>query len=178
MIVHSNHCFSFSAEGFINGLAAVTQDALELSSSDVFILCVVYDAKGSSKGKAIDTSPTGPTARLLQSRLTKFDSVRLDQLQNSNSMTHAWKGGKDGMTKSKLRTIFDQHDLDGSGYLEREEVVSAMIISGIITSKVKATSFIYTFREFVLNSIRCAHHIKGFYRFVNYVDRSRRGWAD
>lgn len=129
------HCFS--AEGFINGLAAVTQDALELSSSDVFILCVVYDAKG-NKGKAVDMShAAGHTARLLQSRLTKFENVRQDQFQNSNSMTHAWKGGKDGMTKGKLRSIFDQHDRDGSGYLEREEVMSAIVVSGIITSKVR-----------------------------------------
>jgi len=135
--------YFYSAEGFINGLAAVTQDALELSSSDVFILCVVYDAKGGSKGKALDgSSTTGPTTKLLQSRLTKFDSVRLDQVQNSNSMTHAWKGGKDGMTKAKLRSIFDQNDLDGSGFLEREEVLSAMVISGIITSKVNEYSSI------------------------------------
>jgi Ca2+-binding EF-hand superfamily protein len=51
-------------------------------------------------------------------------------------MTHAWKGGKDGMTRERLRSIFDQNDIDGSGYLEREEVVSAMVVSGIVISKV------------------------------------------
>ena len=43
-----------TADGFINGLAAVTQDALELSSSDVYLLGLVYEAKpgGQRKGKS------------------------------------------------------------------------------------------------------------------------------
>ena len=173
-----------SAEGFINGLAAVTQDALELSSSDIFILCVVYDAKGggSNKGKAIDSSNSaGPKARLLQSRLTKFDSVRLDQVQNSNSMTHAWKGGKDGMTRAKLRSIFDQNDLDGSGFLEREEVLSAIVVSGIITSKVKTFSPIFSMFEVpLLDSL----HLASIYaqetldNLINTIDQNGDGRID
>lgn len=38
-----------SADGFINGLAAVTQDALELSSSDIFLLSLVYEAQAGGK---------------------------------------------------------------------------------------------------------------------------------
>ena len=39
-----------SADGFIPGLATVTKDALDLSSSDIFLLAVCYEAKRSSKG--------------------------------------------------------------------------------------------------------------------------------
>jgi nanoRNase/pAp phosphatase (c-di-AMP/oligoRNAs hydrolase) len=38
-----------TADGFINGLAAVTQDALELSSSDVYLLGLVYEPKAGGK---------------------------------------------------------------------------------------------------------------------------------
>ena len=41
-----------SAYGFINGLAAVTQDALELSSSDLFLLAVVYEAQSGGKRRS------------------------------------------------------------------------------------------------------------------------------
>ena len=40
------------ADGFINGLAAVTQDALELSSSDVFLLALVYQAQSGGKRRS------------------------------------------------------------------------------------------------------------------------------
>eukprot|EP01082_Thalassiosira_pseudonana_P003493 g3574.t1 g3574 contig12:2350866-2353254(+) len=39
-----------SADGFISGLAAVTKDALDLSSSDVFLLAVCYEATRGAKG--------------------------------------------------------------------------------------------------------------------------------
>jgi len=39
-----------SADGFIPGLASVTKDALDLSSSDVFLLAVCYEAKRSKEG--------------------------------------------------------------------------------------------------------------------------------
>ena len=58
-----------SADGFINGLAAVTQDALELSSSDLFLLAVVYEAqsggKRRSKGKKSSIQGEKLTARLM-----------------------------------------------------------------------------------------------------------------
>jgi len=41
-----------SADGFIPGLAAVTKDALDLSSSDVFLLAVCYEAARGAKGGA------------------------------------------------------------------------------------------------------------------------------
>ena len=39
-----------SADGFIPGLASVTKDALDLSSSDVFLLAVCYEATRSKGG--------------------------------------------------------------------------------------------------------------------------------
>eukprot|EP00581_Thalassiosira_minuscula_P009567 CAMPEP_0183703710 /NCGR_PEP_ID=MMETSP0737-20130205/1353_1 /TAXON_ID=385413 /ORGANISM="Thalassiosira miniscula, Strain CCMP1093" /LENGTH=1131 /DNA_ID=CAMNT_0025930507 /DNA_START=86 /DNA_END=3481 /DNA_ORIENTATION=- len=39
-----------SADGFIPGLASVTKDALDLSSSDVFLLAVCYEATRGAKG--------------------------------------------------------------------------------------------------------------------------------
>ena len=41
---------STSADGFIPGLASVTKDALDLSSSDVFLLAVCYEATRSKGG--------------------------------------------------------------------------------------------------------------------------------
>jgi len=61
------------ADGFINGLAAVTQDALELSSSDVFLLALVYRAqsggKRRSKKKQQQQQQQGTVNSYLTSRL-------------------------------------------------------------------------------------------------------------
>ncbi|CAB9512561.1 phosphoesterase RecJ domain protein [Seminavis robusta] len=57
-----------SADGFINGLAAVTQDALELSSSDLFLLAVVYEAQSGGKRRSKNNKKNQGerlTARLL-----------------------------------------------------------------------------------------------------------------
>ncbi len=49
----------FSADGFIPGLASVTKDALDLSSSDVFLLAVCYEATRGAKGGGIGDSSGG-----------------------------------------------------------------------------------------------------------------------
>lgn len=46
----SLHSHKISADGFIPGLASVTKDALDLSSSDVFLLAVCYEATRSKGG--------------------------------------------------------------------------------------------------------------------------------
>ena len=46
----SLHSHKNSADGFIPGLASVTKDALDLSSSDVFLLAVCYEATRSKGG--------------------------------------------------------------------------------------------------------------------------------
>eukprot|EP00566_Odontella_aurita_P003076 CAMPEP_0113582782 /NCGR_PEP_ID=MMETSP0015_2-20120614/32121_1 /TAXON_ID=2838 /ORGANISM="Odontella" /LENGTH=997 /DNA_ID=CAMNT_0000487523 /DNA_START=309 /DNA_END=3302 /DNA_ORIENTATION=- /assembly_acc=CAM_ASM_000160 len=115
-----------SADGFINGLAAVTQDALELSSSDVFLLCVVYDAKSGGrrknkrKGEKVES-------RLLETR----PEVEPPQFM---SFTEAWKGGEEAMKKRRLRAAFDKKDTNGSGYLERSEIAAALLSSGTVAT--------------------------------------------
>jgi len=58
-----------SADGFINGLAAVTQDAMELSSSDLFLLSVVYEAQSGSKRRSKEGNKKKHQGERLTSRL-------------------------------------------------------------------------------------------------------------
>lgn len=121
-----------TADGFINGLAAVTQDALELSSSDVYLLGLVYEAKpgGQRKGK---NSRLGEriTTHLLRDgkqrrRLGSDSEAKILQ-------TEAIKG--DELMEERLRSSFDRKDLDGSGYLDKKELTTALASSGIIASE-------------------------------------------
>jgi nanoRNase/pAp phosphatase (c-di-AMP/oligoRNAs hydrolase) len=120
-----------SADGFINGLAAVTQDALELSSSDVFILGLVYEAQsgGGSKRRKKDAG------RLLTSRLLS-DTVKepVDLEKAAISYATAWQGGEEFVRRRRLRAAFDRKDKDGSGYLDRNEIATALAASGVIAS--------------------------------------------
>lgn len=121
-----------SADGFINGLAAVTQDALELSSSDVFLLAVVYDPKAGGKGKGKGSGGQEAGTRL-QSKL--FTSSEDKNDQNDGIMTaDAWKGGEKAFQLKRLRAAFDKKDTDGSGYLEANEISNALAQSGIIST--------------------------------------------
>lgn len=115
-----------SADGFINGLAAVTQDALELSSSDVFLLCVVYDAKShrrKHKGEQLGT-------RLLE-RMAP-DVVEPPKFIYD---TEAWKGGEDALRERRLRAAFDKKDTDESGYLKPGEIAAALSTTGVVATK-------------------------------------------
>jgi hypothetical protein len=80
-----------SADGFINGLAAVTQDALELSSSDVYILAVVYEAKSGKRGKGSNNDNNV--------KVHLSSKFILSKEENSNMYdpvvyAEAWKGGE------------------------------------------------------------------------------------
>jgi len=121
-----------STEGFINGLAAVTQDALELSSSDVFILAVVHDTK-SGKGKSKSESKKNYNLSL-QSKLLENKRNEIKQ-QRYSMETEAWKGGEDALKRLRLRAGFDKIDTDGSGFLGQDEVAAALATSGVITTK-------------------------------------------
>jgi nanoRNase/pAp phosphatase (c-di-AMP/oligoRNAs hydrolase) len=121
-----------SADGFINGLAAVTQDALELSSSDVFLLAVVYDPKSGGRGKGKGGGGQESGIRL-QSKLFTTSEDKNDQ--SDGMMTaDAWKGGEKAFKLKRLRTAFDKKDTDGSGYLEANEISNALAQSGIIST--------------------------------------------
>ncbi len=132
---------SFSADGFINGLAAVTSDCLELSSSDVYILAVVYEpksgsrrGKGGKKGKGSKddlSSKTHIAARLVESKENA-------KFANADPVVYAeaWKGGERAFKLKRLRAAFDNKDTDNSGYLDYEEIASALAQSGVIASEV------------------------------------------
>ena len=114
-----------SADGFINGLAAVTQDALELSSSDVFILGLVYEAR--SGGKSKKGQGERVMSRLLSEKSATPAPVHME--------AEAWKGGVEALRRKRLRAAFDRKDTDHSGFLERSEISSALAASGVIASE-------------------------------------------
>jgi nanoRNase/pAp phosphatase (c-di-AMP/oligoRNAs hydrolase) len=132
------------ADGFINGLATVTQDALELSSSDIFLLGLVYHAKsgsGSRKGKK---------GGLLTTQLLSKDSPSPTFTAGNNAMdeaalilyAEAWQGGEEALRRRRLRAAFDRTDTDGSGYLDEQEVAASLASSGVIALPDTATDLI------------------------------------
>jgi nanoRNase/pAp phosphatase (c-di-AMP/oligoRNAs hydrolase) len=144
-----------SADGFIGGLAAVTHDALELSSSDVFLLGLVYEAKsggrrrshGKGKGKGLLTSrlltkdkseaSPGAAAAAAASQSGGGGGVAL---VNTIMHAEAWQGGEEALRRRRLRTAFDRKDTDGLGYLAESDIAAAAASSGIIASGDSVTS--------------------------------------
>mmetsp|Transcript_29212 Transcript_29212/g.43432 ORF Transcript_29212/g.43432 Transcript_29212/m.43432 type:complete len:952 (-) Transcript_29212:155-3010(-) len=137
-----------SADGFINGLAAVTQDALELSSSDVFLLAVVYDPKAghgrNKRGRGNNKeSPSKPMDFRLKSKLLQQQAKQQEEEEKTNSAmlpsstydTESWKAGEEALRRKRLRAAFDRKDIDGSGYLERNEIAAAFAASGVIATE-------------------------------------------
>jgi len=140
-----------STEGFINGLAAVTQDALELTGSDVMLLAVVYDPKASSSSRSNNNDSSSSTS--LRKKIGALNEGKLHSQIFSGSSppaTHimhaeAWKGGEEMFKRKRLRAAFEKRDSDGSGYLERREVSAALASSGVISSDVRSlTLFLNT----------------------------------
>ena len=111
------------ADGFINGLATVTKDALELSSSDVFLLGLVYEPRsGGAKKSKRGTTKVAHTSL--------FD---LDQQAPVKVMeAEAWTGGEIALRQRRLRAAFDRRDVDTSGYLESSEIAAALSTSGTV----------------------------------------------
>jgi nanoRNase/pAp phosphatase (c-di-AMP/oligoRNAs hydrolase) len=159
-----------SADGFIGGLAAVTHDALELSSSDVFLLGLVYEAKSggrsrSRKGKGLLTS------RLLTKDKSEASPGAIQSgvaLVNEIMHTEAWQGGEEALRRRRLRTAFDRKDTDGSGYLGESDIAAAAASSGIIASGDSVTTLMETmdtdgngkidFEEFVVFATDAEKH--------------------
>jgi len=115
-----------SADGFINGLAAVTQDALELSSSDVFLLGLVYEARSGGQKKK------GQGERVMSRLLSEKSATPAPVFMEAE----AWKGGEEALRRKRLRAAFDRKDTDHSGYLEKSEISAALAASGVIASEV------------------------------------------
>lgn len=136
----SSYC---SADGFINGLAAVTQDALELSSSDVFLLAVVYDPKSGGKGKGGKGKRKSDLGVRLQSKFLQAEDEkkRMEKRNNYVMEAEAWKGGEQALKLRRLRAAFDMKDIDGSGYLEEGEIFKTLTRSGVIASEVSSVYF-------------------------------------
>jgi len=122
-----------SADGFINGLAAVAQDALELSSSDVFLLGLVYEAKSGSgsKQKNKKNKKMAVTTQLFQETVNN-DNNNFDMEAASILYAEAWQGGEEALRRRRLRTAFDRTDTNQSGYLEEAEVAASLASAGVI----------------------------------------------
>jgi nanoRNase/pAp phosphatase (c-di-AMP/oligoRNAs hydrolase) len=118
-----------TADGFINGLAAVTQDALELSSSDVYLMGLVYEPKSGGRKKTKQKQPGDRiTAHLLNDGADGISS------QQPVVMETAPQDGGEELLQQRLRAAFNRKDLDGSGFLDKRELYSALASSGIIAS--------------------------------------------
>mmetsp|Transcript_3442 Transcript_3442/g.8192 ORF Transcript_3442/g.8192 Transcript_3442/m.8192 type:complete len:971 (+) Transcript_3442:297-3209(+) len=142
-----------TADGFINGLAAVTQDAMELSSADVFLLGVVYEPKSGRGGKSKRTRQPGirVKSKLLltgarkaaakkkaEAEETKQDKSFPNKALTPSAMYKsqlAHIAEEKRQAQERLRTSFDEKDLDGNGYIDQKEMSKALVASGIIATE-------------------------------------------
>lgn len=121
-----------TADGFINGLAAVAQDALELSSSDVFLLGLVYEAQSGGRQKTKTRRQAGP---LLTNRLLGRSGSDLANTTSTEKSIPCTQIGPDKrVQRDRLEKAFDRKDVDNSGFLDLNEVGAALRSSGVICS--------------------------------------------
>jgi nanoRNase/pAp phosphatase (c-di-AMP/oligoRNAs hydrolase)/predicted transcriptional regulator len=109
------------SDGFISGLAAVTEDALDLSSSDVFLFGLVYQAKpGSSRRNGKERQ--------------QMTAQKLGERKKNTSLLYAeaWQGGEVALRRRRLSQAFQRNDIDGSGFLEKSEVAAALAGAGVL----------------------------------------------
>jgi nanoRNase/pAp phosphatase (c-di-AMP/oligoRNAs hydrolase) len=160
-----------SADGFINGLAAVTQDAMELSSSDVYLLGLVYEAKAGGQSKKKKGKNGSP--ELLKTRLLEGAPENLAQqqviLQQQRFLTEeagmfrpeeSMESIKEQRLRNRLRFEFDRQDVDGSGFLDKEEITAALFATRTVASEEEVSKLMIAmdidrngkidFEEFVL----------------------------
>ena len=133
-----------TADGFINGLAAVTQDAMELSSSDIYLLGLVYEPKSGGGGKRKKAqSGDRLRSRLLPANISKPMGPSEDTMMEAEG----WKGGEDALLRKRLRAAFDRHDTDGSGFLDKREISKGLAASGIIATEESLASLVQSMDE-------------------------------
>ena len=142
-----------TADGFINGLAAVTQDAMELSSADVFLLGVVYEPKSGRGGKSKKSRQpgigvksklllTGTAAREAEAAKNKKKEDDDKSFPNKALTPSAMYKSElariaedNRKAQERLRASFDEKDLDGNGFIDRKEMAKALVASGIIATE-------------------------------------------
>jgi hypothetical protein len=172
-----------SADGFISGLAAVTKDALDLSSSDIFLLAVCYEATRSSGGKSKSKNNNSQSSTSLSKeasdRLQKAKRSTVKALSTGGSEVAAkennlnlmsqminsdsWKGGEVAFQRQRLASNFALHDVDGSGFLERTEIEQALREAGYLMSSVSILQFMLIFWRLndFLTPVFCVEHLLG-----------------
>lgn len=140
-----------TADGFINGLAAVTQDALELSSADVFLLGVVYEPK-SGRGRGGKNKKNRGPGKHVKSKLLLSAQPKPVETESSAKAANSFPNKalspsamytsglvlaaeEKRKTEERLRSSFDKKDLDGNGFIDRKEMAAALISSGIIATE-------------------------------------------
>jgi len=122
-----------TADGFINGLAAVTQDALELSSSDIFLLGLVYEAKSGSGSRGGKNKKKMATTHLLSKEHMAQQNKDDNDLEAAAILyAEAWQGGEEALRRRRLRAAFDRTDTDQSGFLDEAEVLTSLASAGVI----------------------------------------------
>lgn len=141
-----------TADGFIQGLASVTQDAMELSSSDVFLLGLVYETKSGSsrrrKKKLSKNEKDQHNAELLTSRLLAMSDMEngftrdneswhesvISDDRDDDSDTGVNSQSAEAFRRTRLKAAFDRIDITRSGFLGERDVTLAMSSSGIVLS--------------------------------------------
>lgn len=116
-----------AADSFIPGLSVVTQDALEMSSSDVYLLGLVYEPKAGGQRK----SKKGKPSQRVTTQLLKDDSFK-DDTSDTIFEAEGWKGGQDWLLEKRVKASFDKLDVDKSGFLDKKELFNALAASGIL----------------------------------------------
>jgi len=142
------------SDGFIPGLATVTKDALDLSSSDIFLLAVCYEATRSGSGGKRKSKRKGggsyeklPSRRKTVKPISEPESENVEEtnvphllgggLSSGSEMinSESWKGGEASFQRQRLAATFAFYDTDRSGYLEKDEISQALAAAGYLISQ-------------------------------------------
>jgi len=115
-----------SADEFIQGLAAVTQDALEMSSSDVFLLGLVYEAQSGGQRKRKKRDLGASTNPLVTSAILPVVS----KLSDDDTIEDGIKLSQEN--RARLKAAFDRYDRDESGTLDQRELSAALGAAGVV----------------------------------------------
>ena len=98
----------------------------------------MYDPKSGGRGKGGKKKRNDIGVRLQSKLLEDEEEKRKMEMRKNYVMeAEAWKGGERALKMRRLRAAFDKKDIDGSGYLEEDEIINALRKSGVIASEVR-----------------------------------------